>query len=329
MSTELEQKDTKEADSKKKQTSRRIKAALIALAVAVGAILIYVWWATQPLDRILSYEVHVSPQENGELFITYRLRWKVLNDSREGPLSWVKIGLANTEHIITAMSDTISHRNRKNSPYAYLYFDRSYYKGEVADFWFTVQQEKMLCDNPDNPGTPFYDFIPGWFDNIEVEHYRFTWDKLPGMTTHNADREDGDILIWEGALKEGESREMIVRYGAQAFPNGLRTRWTPPSHIKDNSVGLNIQPIIVIMIVLFFVQSGIWNWGGSYRHGRGYGHYHGGGRGGGGCACACAGCACACACAGGGRAGCSTKDFYTSPSEKARNADGSNSLSVR
>ena len=29
------------------------------------------------------------------------------------------------------------------------------------------------------------------------------------------------------------------------------------------------------------------------------------------CACACAcGCACACACAGGGRAGCTTKDFY-------------------
>ena len=30
------------------------------------------------------------------------------------------------------------------------------------------------------------------------------------------------------------------------------------------------------------------------------------------CACACASsCACACACAGGGRAGCSVKDFYT------------------
>ena len=28
------------------------------------------------------------------------------------------------------------------------------------------------------------------------------------------------------------------------------------------------------------------------------------------CACACVSCACACACAGGGRAGCSKKDFY-------------------
>ena len=34
------------------------------------------------------------------------------------------------------------------------------------------------------------------------------------------------------------------------------------------------------------------------------------GSGGGSCACACASCACACACAGGGRAGCSVKDFY-------------------
>lgn len=40
--------------------------------------------------------------------------------------------------------------------------------------------------------------------------------------------------------------------------------------------------------------------------------HSGGHRGGSGCACACASCACACACAcaGGGRAGCSNKDFY-------------------
>jgi len=47
------------------------------------------------------------------------------------------------------------------------------------------------------------------------------------------------------------------------------------------------------------------------------GSIHSGGRGTGGCvhsscACACVSCACACACAGGGRAGCSTKDFYKS-----------------
>lgn len=49
--------------------------------------------------------------------------------------------------------------------------------------------------------------------------------------------------------------------------------------------------------------------GGSFRGGgagrRSGGDFHGG------CACACASsCACACACAGGGRAGCSVKDFY-------------------
>ena len=44
--------------------------------------------------------------------------------------------------------------------------------------------------------------------------------------------------------------------------------------------------------------------GGSFRGG-------GAGRTGGGCACACvSSCACACACAGGGRAGCSVKNFY-------------------
>jgi hypothetical protein len=33
--------------------------------------------------------------------------------------------------------------------------------------------------------------------------------------------------------------------------------------------------------------------------------------------CACASCACACACAGGGRAGCSKKDFYPGPKANA------------
>lgn len=55
-----------------------------------------------------------------------------------------------------------------------------------------------------------------------------------------------------------------------------------------------------------------------YNGGRGYHGYHGPRSGGGGCACACAcaGCACACACAGGGRAGCSKKDFYHTTDKK-------------
>ena len=55
------------------------------------------------------------------------------------------------------------------------------------------------------------------------------------------------------------------------------------------------------------------NAGGGHSRGGGVGRHHSSGGGcASSCACACASsCACACACAGGGRAGCSVKDFYT------------------
>ena len=52
--------------------------------------------------------------------------------------------------------------------------------------------------------------------------------------------------------------------------------------------------------------------GGGSSRGGGVGRRDGGNNNHFSCACACASsCACACACAGGGRAGCSVKDFYT------------------
>ena len=52
--------------------------------------------------------------------------------------------------------------------------------------------------------------------------------------------------------------------------------------------------------------------GGGHSRGGGAGRHSSGGGCASSCACACASsCACACACAGGGRAGCSVKDFYT------------------
>ena len=51
---------------------------------------------------------------------------------------------------------------------------KSFYRGEIADFWFTVRQKRMLCEgNAD----VFYDFTPGWFEDSPIDHYRFTWEE--------------------------------------------------------------------------------------------------------------------------------------------------------
>lgn len=94
-------------------------------------------------------------------------------------------------------------------------------------------------------------------------------------------------IIKEEDLTDEEKREMkkYRRDGEYAFPS------IPDTYIRVHTVRVPIPPSSS--------------------------HHHGGGRHGGGCAhsscaCACASCACACACAcaGGGRAGCSNKDFY-------------------
>ena len=74
------------------------------------------------LDRIDSYVITVDPNfTDGSLDIRIDITWTVLNDTSEGPLSWVKIGIPNFHaENITALTSTIrkikySSDNRKCS----------------------------------------------------------------------------------------------------------------------------------------------------------------------------------------------------------------------
>lgn len=305
-----EKKALKDMERKKKW----ILAAL-ALVAVIGILVAYNWWCSRPLDRIQNYQVDVAAQPDGTLNIIYHLRWEVLDSNREGPLSWVKLGMGNEDFEALdcggAADDVVP-----SGSYAKVYLDKNYYEGEVAEFWISVRQNRMLCDDPNNNAQFFYDFVPGWFSAIDVEHYLFTW--MGGdIASHNADKTWADGLIWEGSLKRGDIREMLIYYEKERFSGAKTVTWEPFS----KEYGGGDKPQMdgqVVMIIIMLGGIGIYNiftWGEDYRRGRGYrGHYGRGGRGGG-CACACAGCACACACAGGGRAGCSNKDFYKNKEE--------------
>lgn len=314
-----------EEEEKKKLKKERIRKALILAAIGLAVLIIYLIIACMPLDEMTDYRVHVTPQDDGSLEITYSYEWKVLNDSKEGPLSWVKLGMANPNYVVKEFGGSaggIRYQPSESSenPMLELNLDRSYYKGETARFWFTVHQRNMLCENSADPEEPFYDFTPGWFDEMRVKHYEFTWEQRRNILTHNADRtEDGD-LVWEGALKKGESRQMKLTCALEGFRRPELVVWREYRNGVEGD-----SPIVgAITIVLFFgALCAVFGFLGDsdqshYNGGRGYHGYHGPRSGGGGCACACAcaGCACACACAGGGRAGCSKKDFYHTADKK-------------
>lgn len=310
---------------KKEEQKKKLTRFLLVTAIGIVILLLYLIISTRPLDEIQNYEVEVTPLPKGAVEITYRYDWKVLNDSKEGPLEWVKLGMANYDYGLVEYGGAITGRHygsdaySNDGPYACFDLNRPYYKGETASFWFTVTQSSLMCSNPDQPDQPFFDFTPGWFDHITVKHYKFIWNNPAAPTDHNADREMGDALIWEGTLSPGKKRNMKVSYNINDFDSPYLVEWSKPYDNGGGDSGIDGSVVFIIIIATGYFGYQL-AWGkSSYDNGRGYGggihnYLHTGGRGGGGCACACAcaGCACACACAGGGRAGCSQKDFYNS-----------------
>ena len=96
----------------------------------------------KPLDYILNYDIEVNPLQDGSLDMTYHIKWKVLDDTSEGPLEWVKIGVAN-KYVdrITSLSDTIDSVYYYSDDGAYIRVDfkKNYYKDEIVDFSFSFR----------------------------------------------------------------------------------------------------------------------------------------------------------------------------------------------
>ena len=275
-----------------KKIIRIALAALLLLLPAVSA------KAADPLDEIKSYVVTVDMRQDGTMNIEYHLDWLVLDDTSEGPLTWVKIGIPNSNvDGVKGLSPNIADIRyvAEGGDYVRVQFDRAYHAEETVSFDFSIHQSYMYTLNGN---TCSYSFTPGWFDGITVDSLKVLWNKAD-VASSNATGEEGEYLTWETSLDAGESYEVRVEYPIGVFDT-LETMQVE----KDNGNGGNI--ILAILVVIIFIAA-IFGRNNRYRGGFGgggvYGHTHS-------CACACAGCACACACAGGGRAGCSAKNFY-------------------
>ena len=327
--------------AKRKIPKRNIIIMVILVAIQLTAILLAAFYEPKPLDSIEEYNVTVTPQLDGTLNIKYDILWRALSKSE--PLEWVEIGLANS--YFTLIPDSVSNNVEEaiplyddDYPYMQLDFKRSYSDGETVRFSFEINQREMLCLDGDNY---LYDFVPGWFNEISVEHYCFSWFDNGVATDYTEGAERiGDYLVWEGSLDRGEYKQIRVNYDRTSFYDDVhavrhqRFNSSGAYDALDDSFGIWAIVILVVIFILIFevylLDSFV-----SYGRGRGflmgYGHpihvygygnphyrraanedakrrntgLHGrGGRSGGGGSCACA---CACACAGGGRAGCSRK----------------------
>ena len=271
------------------------------------------------LDLINQYYVTLTPRRDGTVDIIYDFEWEVLDSKSEGPLEWVKIGIPNSNvSNIRALTGNISKIGylKDHGTYVRIDFDRPYNKGEVVKFKFKIHQGNMfeLKDNK-----VVYNFTPGWFPNIHVEDARVLWS-ANGISEANTQKKESNYYVWKKSLKSDDKIKTKVEYPREYFTIlDMNQEKTAIKYANDDGEVSNyakIEYAIVAFFILIMILSILMSviMPGSYRSHRGFGYGGYGsvyGRSSYRSHCACvSSCACACACAGGGRAGCSRKDFY-------------------
>ena len=266
---------------------------------------------SNPLDEIQSYEIKIDPRTDGTLDIHYTVVWRVLDDKSEGPLEWVKIGNPN-DHVdeIVGISDNIDEIRSYavgGDSYIRIDLDKKYYANEILTLEYTIHQSYMYIVEPDSHLLR-YSFTAGWFPDINVKNIKVLWNAA-NVIEASTNRKENGYYIWEDSLNMDERYNVSIKYNADVFDYDLEQQYVEGSSMDAGDVILIIIVIIIAIIVIVGVISTLCD---------GYdGGYSGGGRTSvfvhSSCASSCAcvsSCACACACAGGGRAGCTKKDFY-------------------
>lgn len=283
----------------------------MAIMIIISVMSLTVYAKPKPLDEIEDYDITVNMRPDGTMDIHYDIEWLVLDSTSEGPLEWVKIGCPNS-HVdqITALTDnikSIKYMSENGGSYIRIDFKRQYSAGETVKFSYSIHQSYMYAIEEDKHLCR-YSFTPGWFEEIEVNHIRIRWNDSNIIESNAPKTEDG-YLIWESSLDMNERLNASVKYNLDAFDTN------PDEQYQEGDSGISGTMIVIVVIIIIVVILLI-IWAASddgYNSRSGFGgrsttYIHTSS-----CvrsSCACVSCACACACAGGGRAGCSLKDFY-------------------
>lgn len=289
---------------------KRIDRKVILLGV-LFLLLFPVKVMAKPLDEIQDEIIHIQTREDGSLDIQYHIEWKVLDSTSEGPLNWVKIGIPNAyvEDIqFSGESIEDAYYYDSGGDYVRIDLNRDYEAGEVVEMNFSIHQHRMY---EEKNGNYSYQFTPGWFEDMEIRRLAIFWEADSQVTSDMELSEDKYISVFEN-LSPGERVTVKMEY-----PMGKYHFQDDYAEKADAEKRQMLQILLTVagvfgplgFVAIIFSLRNKKKWKGDYEKNRGFGGVYTGtgrnSRGSGGCACACA-----CACAGGGRAGCSRKDFY-------------------
>ena len=205
-----------------------MKRRLLTLCLCLlTTLLLSVTVLAEDLDVIRSYDIRISPNDDGTLNMSCYFEWEVLDSESDGPLTWVHIGIPNARiRDIQALSSNIDEIEQDGS-YLDVWFDEEYEAGETVSFGFSWVQESMYTMT--DTGMVRYRYTPGWFEEILVDEMTITWDAdgvLDYETDYNrlsgsgSDKETEDgIVVTAKKLAHGERVTLTVTYGIGNFPN--------------------------------------------------------------------------------------------------------------
>lgn len=230
------------------------------ITLRIAAFLAIILWATvlvnqkpveaKILDEILDYQIKADVKDDATVDLQYDITWKVLDSNSEGPLEWVQIGIPNSHcNEIYGLTDTISSISSKNSggTYAVIYFDRKYYKDEIVEFSFVVNQDYMYQVYPEE-GVVEYNFTPGWFDSAAVDNLEIRWNADKTIKIEPSSLNDDGYYHWMTSLTPGEKFSIEIQYPTDAYGFDLSQHDN-----NDSSDGYNYSEHNIIENILFTI----------------------------------------------------------------------------
>jgi len=200
----------------KKRVSRLLAALLVCLLLLPAAA--QTAWA-QDYDEIVSYDITVRPNtEDGSLAFLVAFEWKALEELPHG--QELKIGIPNGSiREVQPITDNIEKLDFDNS-YMYVYMDQKYKKGETFQFSYAWVQEYMYTLGSD--GSVIYEYTPGWFDEIRVDHMSLTWQDPAGVSGSAVWSAD-DASLWRA--ENGVLVGTDLPYGSQVHLTATYPSW--------------------------------------------------------------------------------------------------------
>lgn len=287
---------------------------ILLLSVPISAFAI----TSEPLDEIQLYEIQIDPRIDGTLDMKYKIVWKVLDSTSEGPLQWIKIGIPNS-HVdeIVGLTDNIyeiREYEEGSNTYIRIDLDRDYKEGEELTIEYSIHQSYMYIVEEESHLIR-YSFTAGWFPETNVKNMKILWN-ANNVIESTGNRQENGYYIWEDSLAMDQRFNVSIKYNQEVFEYDLEEQYVEGASKNVNKGAIIIVVIIgaiIIIAVIAAVFSDDYDGGYGGRSGGSTVFIHSSCAHSSSCASSCAcvsSCACACACAGGGRAGCTKKDFY-------------------